>query len=286
MARYDAIAPAKLNIALHITGIRDDGYHMLDTLVLFADMGDRIAVESADYFSLKVTGPFASLVGEHEDNLVWRAAQILAQALGVVPRGIVTLDKRLPVGAGLGGGSADAVAACRLLLKLWGHIMPDDRLASLLLPLGADMPMCVISKPLIAQGIGEIIHPVHGFPAIHAVLCWPRVVLPTADVYGMYRHDSARMFAPLTSLSWEAGAFNVLADTRNILQRPAIACAPEVAEALLALETHYTQPFVRMSGSGACCVGYVESKSAADQLAAALRTAYPEWWIEAASIVS
>lgn len=286
MARFEAVAPAKLNVALHVTGKRDDGYHLLDTLVLFADTGDVITVESADSFSLKVTGPFAPFVGEDEDNLVWRAACILAQALDVVPYGAVTLDKRLPVGAGLGGGSADAVVACRLLLKLWGHIVPDERLATLLLPLGADMPMCVVGKPLIAQGIGEVIHRVHDFPSLHAVLCWPRVVLPTVDVYGMYRHDNTRVFPPLTSLFWDSGVFETLAGTRNVLQRPAIACAPEVAEALLALETHYTQPFVRMSGSGACCVGYVENKSAADQLAAALRTAYPEWWIEPVSLTS
>lgn len=280
MAPLHAIAPAKLNLALHITGKREDGYHLLESLVAFAQDGDHVTLEDAEEFSLDVTGPFAAGAGDLRQNLVFRAAHALSGALGEKPRGHIRLEKRIPVGAGLGGGSADAVVACRLLLRYWGHIMPDAELAALLLPLGADMPMCVAGRPLIAFGIGDVIMPLAAFPRMYAVMCWPNISLPTADVYRAYRYDG-RSLPSLISLAdfngdWQA----FLEQTRNVLQFPAVTLAPEVAELLLAMETHLTRPFVRMSGSGACCVGYLETESAANQLAAALRSSYPAWWVQ------
>lgn len=272
-----AVAHAKLNMALHITGKRADGYHLLDSLVVFAKAGDVLTVADSDVFSLKVTGLFSHLTGTAEDNLVSTAAHRLAQYLGVSPRGEVTLEKYLPVGAGLGGGSMDAVVACRLLLKLWGHILPDDVLASLLLPLGADMPMCVMGRPLIARGIGEELIPVSIAVRLYAVLCWPNIALPTVEVYRHYTHEN-RGFSPLMD-SYSDDIFTQLAPTRNMLQRAAISCAPTVAETLLMMETHPTRPFVRMSGSGACCVAYYIDESAADAMAAALRNFQPTWWV-------
>lgn len=284
MAGLSAIAPAKLNMALHITGKRADGYHLLDTLVVFADYGDVLTLEDSEVFSLEVTGRFAADSGDISRNHVWRAAHLLAEALGETPRGKIVLEKRLPVGAGLGGGSADAVAACKLLLRYWGHIMPDGALAALLLPLGADMPMCVAGVPLVAEGIGEELTPIEGLPRFYAVMCWPGVSLPTADVYRAYQHET-RDFPALRSLeTYEGDVSAFLERTRNVLQRAAIRLSPEVAEALLAMETHYTRPFTRMSGSGACCVGYLDTKNAADQLAAALRASHPAWWVQVASI--
>lgn len=284
MTPLHVIAPAKLNLALHITGKRGDGYHLLESLVVFARDGDHLALEDAETFSLEVTGPFAAGAGEIQNNLVFKAAHVLADALGVVLRGRLCLEKQVPVGAGLGGGSADAVAACRMLLRYWGHIVPDADLAALLLPLGADMPMCVAGRPLIASGIGEVVTPLASFPSMYAVLCWPNISLPTVDVYRAYRHDGRILpsLMPLVDFHGDLRVF--LEQTRNVLQHPAITLAPEVAEVLLAMETHICRPFVRMSGSGACCVAYVETESAANQLAAALRSSYPAWWVQVTAI--
>lgn len=284
MAGLRALAPAKLNMALHITGKRPDGYHLLESLVVFAEYGDKVVLEDAEVFSLHVSGPFAAHAGTIEDNLVYRAVSRLAEVLGVPVRGAFSLEKRLPVGAGLGGGSSDAVAACRLALKCWGHIVPEEVLADILLPLGADMPICVAGKPLIAKGIGEKIQRLPPLPALYAVLCWPGVSLPTADVYRAYRHET-RMFPPLDDFTPQT-FLEHMERSRNMLQRAAITLAPEVAEALLAMETDVTRPFTRMSGSGACCVGYLETESAANQLAATLRESYPQWWVQVARVMS
>ena len=283
MSRLSAVAPAKLNLTLHITGKRADGYHLLDSFVMFADYGDLLSLDDSEVFSLEVVGHFAADAGSGEHNLVWRAAHVLAHALGVAPRGRLTLEKRLPVGAGLGGGSSDAAVACRMLLTHWGHIMPDAELAALLLPLGADMPMCVRPSPVIARGIGDVLIPVRGVDDLHVVMCWPAIHLPTADVYRAYAQEEGRALPSLDSVQG-AGAriLDVLEPTRNMLQRAAISVAPEVAELLLAMDTHHTRPFVRMSGSGACCVAYYDTESAAGQLAAALRDAYPSWWVQQA----
>jgi 4-diphosphocytidyl-2-C-methyl-D-erythritol kinase len=286
---FSALAPAKLNLALHITGKRPDGYHLMESLVAFANIGDVVRVTASDAFSLHVTGKFAEDAGQTHENLIWKAAHLLAGALEIIsPYGAVTLEKHLPVGAGLGGGSMDAVVACRLLAKLWGHIVPDATLAKLLLPLGADMPMCVTGVPLIAHGIGEIITPIHDFPQLHAVLCWPNRTLPTRDVYARYTHEE-RALAPLeTLIASTQGDSDALIQrlefSRNMLQRAAIACVPEVAELLLAMEMHPTRPLVRMSGSGACCVAYFTNRSAAENLAATLRSFYPHWWVEMAKL--
>lgn len=284
MATLTAIAPAKLNLALHITGKRLDGYHLLESLVAFTDMGDALSVTSADSLSLEVTGPFTASCGAVEQNLVMQAARLLQEKLGVREGASITLDKQIPVGAGLGGGSSDAATVCRLLCRLWGHIVPDPGLAQWLLALGADMPMCVAAKPLIARGIGEDITLLPHLPGLHAVLCWPGIVLDTKRVYEAYRQETAK--AVLTFDTEDAERLlTSLAPTRNMLQRAAVSVAPEVAEALLTLETLPQRPFVRMSGSGACCVAYFVEAQAASAVAEHVASRYPGWWVRQAAVL-
>lgn len=284
MAMLTAIAPAKLNLALHITGKRLDGYHLLESLVTFTDIGDALSVTSADTLSLEVTGPFAVSCGSVEQNLVLRSAQLLQEKLGVREGASITLDKQIPVGAGLGGGSSDAATVCRLLCRLWGHIVPDPELAQWLLALGADMPMCVAAKPLIARGIGEDITLLPRLPGLYAVLCWPGIVLDTKRVYGAYRHETPK--AALTFDTSDAeGLLASLVPTRNMLQRAAVSVAPEVAEALLTLDTLPQRPFVRMSGSGACCVAYFAEAADASAVAQHVSSRYPEWWVRQAAVL-
>ena len=273
-----AIARAKLNLTLHITGRRDDGYHLMESLVAFAEIGDVVRVVPSAYVSLTLSGEFAESCGDNADNLVLRAARLLQTALGETRGAAIHLEKHLPVGAGLGGGSSDAATVCALLLKHWGHIMPEKTLAELLLPLGADMPMCVASRPLIARGIGEDIEILASFPRLHAVLVWPGVTLDTKRVYGAYQQEDRNLISDYKFNSADA-LIESLKNSRNMLQRAAIACASEVAEVLLALETLPQRPFVRMSGSGACCVAYFADADDASSAAAHLSARYAHWWV-------
>lgn len=280
---WRAIAPAKLNLTLHITGKREDGYHLLESLVAFADIGDVVSLVPADVWSLEVQGPFAEACGACGDNLVMQAAQRLQAHLGQEKPAAMRLDKQLPVGAGLGGGSSDAAAMCKLLLRYWGVIMPELELAQILFPLGADLPMCVAARPLIAHGIGEEITILPSFPALYAVLCWPGIALDTRAVYGAYRHESLRL-AHAIDVSGGAALLAALEPTRNMLQKAAVSSAPEVMEALLALSTLPRTPFVRMTGSGACCVAYFLEESDAEAAAQHMSARYPGWWIRKATL--
>jgi 4-diphosphocytidyl-2-C-methyl-D-erythritol kinase len=273
-----AIAPAKLNLALHITGKRPDGYHTIETLVAFADQGDVLTIAPAAEITLEVIGPFAGECGAPEENLVLRVAHELRARLGIAMGAHMVLEKHLPVGAGLGGGSSDAATAIRLLLKLWGQIRGVGELSQWFLPLGADLPMCLAGTPLMARGIGEELELCHAFPELFGVLCWPGVSVPTAKVYAQYVQE--RELPPIEpDTSSPVGLLASLAPTRNMLQRAAVAVAPEVAEALLVLETLPQKSFVRMTGSGACCVAYTPDAQEAAHIAETISERYPEWWV-------
>lgn len=278
------IAPAKINLALHITGKRADGYHLMESLVAFADIGDEIHIEKADNLSLTVEGEFAHLCGDIESNLVIRAARMLQQSLSEPSGARITLIKHLPVGAGLGGGSSDAAMVAKMLVQIWQGIMPESALVKLLSPLGADLAMCLMATPLIARGIGDDITQLRTFPAIPVLLVWPDILLSTIDVYRRYQHVSRPTPAMPEATRDIHQLLDALALTRNDLQHPAIACASQVAEALLALETLPQQPLVRMSGSGACCVAYFTDALSADNAAAYVEARYPHWWSKRAMI--
>lgn len=270
-------APAKINLALHVTGRRPDGYHLLDMLVVFTQAGDRLTVEPAAEDSFTVGGPFAAQVPLSAENLVLRARDaFFARSVASCPLA-VTLEKNLPVASGIGGGSSDAAAMLRALARLFP---PDGALHALALPLGADVPMCLHGKPLRASGIGEALEPRPDMPALHLVLVNPGVPVATPAVF---KALEGRGNPPLPALPAEASfpaLLRWLTATRNDLQPPAASLEPLVGEALEALETAGAA-FVRMSGSGATCFGLFPDAAGAAGAATTLRAARPCWWVVA-----
>ncbi len=256
------IAPAKLNLALHVRGKLPDGRHKIETVFAFCTEGDRLSAEPADALSLQISGPFAAELGEVADNLAMRAAKALAEAASVRGGAAITLDKRLPVASGIGGGSADAAAALRLLTSLWGI---DPRHAEAVAPgLGSDVPACLLSLPARGEGAGDQLVPaelpeVSGKPVL---LVNPRVALATADVYAGWNGEDQ---GPLGE--WREG--------RNDLETPAIALVPQIETVLAWLSAQPGAEFVRMSGSGATCFALFDSEEARDSAAERVPR---EWW--------
>ena len=268
-------APAKLNLALHVRRRRPDGYHELDTIFAFTRFGDTLTAAPADNLSLTLEGAFATVV-DATDNLVLRAATALRDAAGTNAGAALHLVKRIPVAAGLGGGSADAAATLRLLNRQWGLDWPVARLADLGASLGADVPACVIGGILRGTGRGERLVPLAmpGLSGTAALLVNPRVAVPTGPVFAAWDGVDHGAIAPDASL--EA--------MRNDLEAPALGLAPVVAECLAALsETDAT--LVRMSGSGATCFAlYADHhacRAAADQVAGRA----PGWWLATTSVI-
>ncbi len=273
-------APAKVNLNLHVGPLRADGRHDLSSLIVFAGVGDMVRVEAADDLYFSVEGPFsAPLQGEDaEGNLVVRAARKLACLCGVKPKARITLEKRLPVASGVGGGSADAGAALRALVRLWG-VAPNARaLARLAFSLGADVPVCVASRPSVASGAGEILARARA-PLAHMALVNPGVATPTGPIFRAYDRafptppEPKTPPAPRSSVAaWRA----FMDATRNDLQAPAIERVPVIADVLLALEQSPGAFAARMSGSGATCFAlFPDARSAAR---AARRLAARGWW--------
>lgn len=298
------MAPAKVNLYLHVTGRRADGYHLLDSLVVFAGDGDRIEVSAADDFRLEVTGPFAADVPSDEDNLVLRAARSLAQAAKRPCGATIRLDKRLPVAAGIGGGSADAAATLRALVRLWrlevqpGKVQPEDveaaneqrgetapdMLASLALALGADVPMCLSGRPSFVAGVGEEITSAPALPACALLLVNPRIPLPTPKVFAGRRGPFSPPGRFETQPADAAALAALLTDRHNDLAPPAIAVVPQVADVLDALAATPGVRLARMSGSGATCFGLLDTVAAAETAARSLSAAHPGWWIAPATV--
>ncbi len=259
MTKAEGFAPAKLNLTLHVTGQRADGYHLLDSLVVFADVGDRLTYASGAELRLSVTGAFAEGVPTDARNLVWQAAELCGWT------GHISLEKNLPHGAGIGGGSSDAAAVLR---DLGG---PLSRAAEL----GADVPVCLSFVPQRMRGIGEVLDAAPAVPALDLVLVNPGVHVPTPEVFTALQQKEN---APMEQI-FPGGDFpGWLAAQRNDLQAPAVACAPQITEALAALND---AQLVRMSGSGATCFGIygdvASARAAADQIA----KAHPNWWVQA-----
>lgn len=272
-------APAKLNLYLHVTGRRDDGYHVLDSLVAFADIHDTIEVRPSTGLTLKVEGPFRVALGDPTENIVLDAARALGEAAGVEPTARINLIKRLPVASGIGGGSSDAAAALRALAELWSVSLPEDALAALALKLGADVPVCLAGEPAFVGGVGEGLTPVPGLPPVPIVLVNPLRALATPKVFAARQgpfSEPARFDARPMSASALAA---LLAERRNDLTGAAVALVPEVAAVLTALEAVPGTLLARMSGSGATCFGLYEDETAAARAAAVIAAGNPEWWV-------
>jgi 4-diphosphocytidyl-2-C-methyl-D-erythritol kinase len=274
----EAFAPAKLNLSLHVTGRRADGYHLLDSLVAFADVGDRIRVERADRTSLTVTGPQAAGLSAGDDNLVLRAARLMPQAPARI-----TLDKVLPVASGIGGGSADAAATLRALAGLHGLPLPQ---AQAVLGLGADVPVCLEGRACRMTGVGEGVTPLaQPLPEVAVVLVNPGVALATPSVFAaLDRRDNPPMPHVLPPLRDLPALVAFLRRTRNDLEPPAIRLAPVIARVRAALAAQPGCALARMSGSGATCFGLFADDAGAMAAAAALRRAEPGWWVAAARL--
>jgi 4-diphosphocytidyl-2-C-methyl-D-erythritol kinase len=270
-------APAKVNLFLHVLGRRADGYHLLDSLVVFAAVADRLEGRPSAGLSLTLGGPEAAPLAAEADNLVLRAARALAEAAGVPPRAALRLIKTLPVAAGIGGGSADAAAALRLCARLWGVRLPPDRLAALALALGADVPACLAGRPLRLGGVGEVLSPAPALPRFGLVLANPRIPLPTAAVFRA-RGGDVRPPADLPAGWPDAAAMaRDLARCANDLQAAAIALCPPIAEVLAALAALPGALLARMSGSGATCFAILPDPAAAQAAAAHLPSSWWRW---------
>ncbi|MBI3505262.1 MAG: 4-(cytidine 5'-diphospho)-2-C-methyl-D-erythritol kinase [Proteobacteria bacterium] len=277
----EEFAPAKLNLSLQVVGKRIDGYHLLDSLVAFADIGDVVTVAPNELLTLSIDGPFASALLEAPDNLVLRAARALAAATGTEEGAKIRLTKNLPVASGIGGGSADAAATLRALGKLWGLLPPADRLAELAYGLGADTIACLAAIPAWMSGTGETLEPVGALPAAGIVLCNPGVAVATPAVFRMRSgpfSKPARFAIPADA----AGLALALGATSNDLAAPACTLAPAIGDVLAALENLPGTLIARMSGSGATCFALYADRDAARTAAEGLRKAAPPgWWVAA-----
>lgn len=271
MTAVEAFAPAKINLTLHVTGRRQDGYHLLDSLVMFADLGDRVKVRPARCSSLTVTGPMAAGVPSGPDNLVQRAADLIGITAAI------TLEKHLPSAAGLGGGSSDAAATLKALSLMSGRPVPKETLT-----LGADVPVCLLTRATRMRGIGEDLSQVSGVPPLHAVLINPGVPLSTAAVFRhLAQPDNPPMPKTLPRWGQAADLMHWLTQQRNDLETPAIAELSEIAQVIARLRATPGCQMARMSGSGATCFGLYESAEKAWMAANRLAVDCPGWWVRA-----
>ena len=275
-------APAKINLTLRVIGRRADGYHELESLVAFADVGDTLSFSPAEATTLVVGGRFGGVCGATADNLVLKAAAALAQRVPGLKGGAFRLDKTLPVAAGIGGGSSDAAAALRLLARANGIALDDPRLAAAALSVGADVPVCLAAKARVMRGIGEILSAPVGLPPLPAVLVNPGVATATRDVFKAFAglHGDA---TPLGEVP-QTGVVEFLHAHSNDLTAAAIACVPVVGAVLDVLAALPAVRLSRMSGSGSTCFALFDSATAAAGAAESLANAYPGWWVAATTL--
>jgi len=293
MRIVSVLAPAKINLYLHVVGRRADGHHLLDSLVAFADFGDRIAASASDRLSLSVGGPEAGAIAAlGDDNLVLRAARLYAEEVARGPEAALVcgaalyLEKLLPAAAGIGGGSSDAAATLRVLDRLFGGPLPPAALAGLAVQIGADVPACLAARPVWVGGAGERLDPADGLPAAGIVLANPRLALPTAAVFQARRGPFSAIgrFAPMPRDP--GGLAAALAACRNDLTEAALTLVPEIMQVLDRLARLPGALLARMSGSGATCFALFADRAAAVAAHAWLVQAEPGWWSAAGKLTA
>ena len=278
----EAFAPAKVNLFLHVGAPAADGYHPICSLMVFADVGDRLDARPAEAFSLRVRGPFGAGLGGSEDNLVMRAARALA-AEATRPALAFTLDKQLPVASGLGGGSSDAGAALRLLRDALAPDLPDARLEAVAAALGADGAACLWGRPVLAEGRGERLSAAPALPLMDAVLVNAGAAVSTPEVYR--RLDASAAFGDVAPPPMPDAFEDVhevagwLATQRNDLEAAAVAVSPEVGAVLATLRDEPEALIARVSGSGGTCFALCDDDIAAESLAERLESLAPGWWV-------
>lgn len=270
-------APAKVNLYLRVVGRRADGYHLLDSLAVFAGIGDRLSVQPGDSLSLTVAGPFGAALAAESDNLVLRAARALAARAGIVPRAGLTLEKHLPVASGIGGGSADAAAALRLLCRFWNLHLPQAMLTDIAEKLGADVPVCLAGQAARMQGIGERLSPGPMLPPYGMLLVNSGAALSTVAVFRA--RDGAFSAPACLAARWHSVTEMAegLAKLGNDLEPAAISLCPIIADVLAQISRLPGCRLARMSGSGATCFGLFDDAAAAGH--AAEQLARPDWWV-------
>ena len=287
-------ARAKVNLTLRVVGRRGDGYHELESVVAFADCADRLTLAPGPKLDLATIGPLAQACGEATDNLVVRAAQLLAERVPELRLGDFTLDKVLPVAAGIGGGSADAAAARRLLAQANHLGLDDSRLIEAARLTGADVPVCVPSRACIMTGVGETLQPLN-LPAMPCVMVNPRVPVATRDVFSALGLRNGQLLVGATDVilrdrGWpEAGAsvaqwIAAFAEIGNDLEAPARRIQPVIGEVLAALAAVQGARLARMSGSGATCFAIFEDDADAQHAAQKIRLDHPGWWVHAGAL--
>jgi 4-diphosphocytidyl-2-C-methyl-D-erythritol kinase len=286
-ANPDAVkvfAPAKINLFLHVGERRSDGYHELESLVVFADVGDELLIEPAKSFSLALDGPFGGKLANEQDNLIAKAARALGAKAGRSPDVRITLTKNLPVASGIGGGSADAAATLRGLVQFWDIKMPQPELHAIAETLGSDVPACLLSETLWMTGRGEGIEPVPGLPPAPLVLVNPGVAVSTARIFANLKNrvGVGQAAKPKADLSVLALA-DYFKSNRNDLEKPAREIAPAIDEVLQAI-SHSGALRTRMSGSGATCFGLFADDKSAEAAAAKIAEDHPDWWVKKARI--
>lgn len=282
-----------MNLFLHVGDKRDDGYHALDSLVVFTEAGDRIECFAADELSLTVDGPFADAVPTGDDNLVLRAARALdgssrKDGAPGAPRGArIHLEKNLPVAAGIGGGSADAAATLRALNLLWQLNRTEAHLLKVAAELGSDVPACLMARPLFMSGRGEVVRPAPPLPSLKLILINPRKPLETAQVFArLTNRTGLGHMPPAKGLETTSDLEALMFGTNNDLQTPAAALIPEIALIVRALEYAPSCRMARMSGSGPTCFGLFDWRNGALFAAEAIATKYPNWWVRVTRIAA
>jgi 4-diphosphocytidyl-2-C-methyl-D-erythritol kinase len=283
MTLLTEFAPAKLTLYLHVLGKDARGYHLLDSLVAFANIGDELSFKPAEALTLTVLGPYGEGLDNGEDNLIWRAATEMGAAFGRAPNVAITLTKNLPVASGIGGGSADAAACLRALCASW-HIDPQDpRVHAIALKLGADVPVCLASRATYMGGVGEVLTPLGAdLPEVSIVLANPGIACPTKTVFEFRKGEFS-----------EAGRFShpnspeelvdMLEANRNDLTEAAKIVVPQIGNVLLALRKQEAM-LARMLGSGATCLGIFNTARSASTAAREIAQAHPQWWVRAGQL--
>jgi 4-diphosphocytidyl-2-C-methyl-D-erythritol kinase len=284
---------AKVNLTLRVVGRRTDGYHDIESVVAFADCADRLTLTPGSELTLQMSGPLAQACGATSDNLVLKAARLLAERVPDMKAGSFTLDKVLPVAAGIGGGSADAAAALRLLAQLNGLSLDDERLLDVALETGADVPVCLASRACDMTGVGETLTPL-SLPIMPCVMVNPCLPVATRDVFDALGLRHGELLVGATDVfrgtDWpEAGAsvedwVEVLAADTNDLEVPATRIQPVIGQVIAALNATNGAWLARMSGSGATCFAIYENTADAGRAAEKIRRDRPEWWVHAGTL--
>ena len=285
MATIKAIAPAKVNLTLHVTGQRADGYHTLDSLVVFAGVCDQLGATITSDMRITVNGPFSSGVPTDASNLMMRAAQLLRRTRGVTKGAALTLEKHLPHAAGIGSGSSDAAVTIAMLAELW-DVEPLAATDPAVVALGADVPVCLSApNPVHMSGIGDILAPVPRLPSCAIVLVRPKVDVPTAQVFAAMNDKNG---TPMTAIPQGAdydGFIEWLRDQRNDMQSAAEKIAPEISAVVAKLKSLPGVGIAGMSGSGATCFGLVKDMATARHVARIVQVSQMDWWVAPAEVL-